>query len=586
MKRCPQCNRVETDETLKFCRVDGATLISESPTVNSEAGTGQFGSATASAEIETSILPHKTNDGVSRTTGRTTALPTPSTGSTGTLAKTKSHKTLIMIAVVVIIAIGLIIGLGIAGYSYLASRNNSAIESIAVLPFENRGRTVDTDYLSDGLADSLIYRLSQLPNLKVSPTSSVMKYKGQATDVGAIAKELQVDAVLSGRLMQQGDNLSISVQLVDSRNNKLIWAEQYERKMSDLLATQREIATSIAQKLQLKLAGNETGITKKYTNSNDAYQLYLKGRYHYAKRTKEDLQKGIDYFQRAVELDPNFALAYAMIADSYASMPAYPYLSPSEAFPKAKAAAQRAVEIDQTLSEAHSALGYSLALYDWKWSEAERAFKRAIELDEKNSLAHVRFAISYYQPTGRVAEAVAENERAVELEPVNLVARANLTWAYIMAGRNGDALGNGEKLRDLEPDFGLGRYQLGLAYIVNGMYQQAIELTQKPLRSDPNNQLMLQVAGYANAKLGKRNEANAVIARFKEIGKTQYVMSFFVATIHAGLGEKDKAFVELEDAYRQHDWRMSAVIKTEPMIESLREDARYKDLLKRMNLPE
>jgi tetratricopeptide (TPR) repeat protein len=172
------------------------------------------------------------------------------------------------------------------------------------------------------------------------------------------------------------------------------------------------------------------------------------------------------------------------------------------------------------------------------------------------------------------------------LEPVNLVARANLTWTYILAGRKTDALGNGEKLRDLEPDFVLGRYQLGLAYIANGMYEQAIELAEKPLRSDPNNQLMLQVAGYANAKLGRRNEANAVIARFKEIGKTQYVISFFVATTYAGLGEKDKAFVELEDAYRQRDWRMSAVLKTEPMIESLRDDARYKDLLKRMNLSE
>jgi TolB-like protein/Flp pilus assembly protein TadD len=584
MKRCPQCNRVETDEALKFCRVDGATLVTEPPALSDEEGTAEL--AADASEVHTSIFPHNTRPNANRPTGPTTALPAALTGTTGSLARPKSHKTLIVISVVAIIAIGSIIGLGIAGYSYLASKSNSAIESIAVLPFENRGRTADTDYLSDGLADSLIYRLSQLPNLKVSPTSSVMKYKGQATEVDAIAKELQVDAVLSGRLMQQADNLSISVQLVDSRNNKLIWAEQYERKMSDLLATQREIATSIAQKLQLKLAGNETGITKKYTNSNEAYQLYLKGRYHYAKRTKDDLQKGVDYFQRAVALDPNFALAHAMIADSYASMPAYPYLSPGEAFPKAKAAAQRAVELDPTLSEAHSALGYSLALYDWKWAEAERAFKRAIELDEKNSLGHVRFAISYYQPTGRIAEAVTENERAVELEPVNLVARANLTWTYILAGRKTDALGNGEKLRDLEPDFVLGRYQLGLAYIANGMYEQAIELAEKPLRSDPNNQLMLQVAGYANAKLGRRNEANAVIARFKEIGKTQYVISFFVATTYAGLGEKDKAFVELEDAYRQRDWRMSAVLKTEPMIESLRDDARYKDLLKRMNLSE
>lgn len=584
MKRCLTCNRVETDHSLVYCRVDGTALVSDSQSMNTEAGTAKLNST--SSEIDTSILPHKTEAAMGRATGPTTALPSASTGTTESLTKRKRRKTVIVIAIIAIGAIASSIGLVLAGYSYFSSSSNSAVQSIAVLPFENRGSSSDTDYLSEGLADSLIYRLSQLPNLKVSPTSSVMKYKGQATDVGAIAKELQVDAVMSGRLMQQGEDLSISVQLIDARNKKLIWAEQYERKMSDLLATQREIATSITQKLQLKLAGDEAkGITKKYTNSNEAYQLYLKGRYHYAKRTKDDLQKGIDYFQQAVELDPNFALAYAMIADSYASMPAYPYLSPSDAFPKAKAAASRAVQIDPTLPEAHTALGYTLGLYDWKWDEAERAFKRAIELDDKNSLVHIRFAISYYQPTGRADEAVAETERAVELEPLNLVARANLTWAYVMAGRNDEALANGEKLHDLEPDFLLGRYLFGLAYIANGMYKEAIDLTEKPLRSEPNNQLMLQVSGYANAKLGRRDEANSVILKIQEIRKTQYVMSFFVATIYAALGEKDKAFVELEDAYRQRDWRMSALLKTEPMIESLRNDHRYKDLLKRMNLP-
>jgi TolB-like protein/Flp pilus assembly protein TadD len=573
MKRCPQCNRVENDDSLAFCRADGTPLISDA---------GSAKSNSASSEIETSILPHKTDPGMTRTTGPTSALP-DSSRQTDPRSGRKRPATLTAVAIVALAFIALVI----AGYSYMSRRGHSAIESIAVLPFENRGTSSDTEYLSDGLADSLIYRLSQLPNLKVSPTSSVMKYKGQANDVGAIAKELQVDAVLSGRLMQQDDDLSISVQLVDSRNNKLIWAEQYERKMSDLLATQREIATSIVQKLQLKLAGNEAkGITKRYTNSNEAYQLYLKGKYHYAKRTRDDLQKGVDYFQRAVDLDPNFALAYAFIADSYASMPAYPFLAPHDAFPKAKAAANRAVQLDPTLAEGHSALAYSLALYDWKWDEAEREFKKALELDDKNSLAHVRFAISYYMPTGRINEAIAETERAVDLEPVNLAARANLTWAYRTAGRLDDALAQGEKLQDLEPDFVLGRYQLGLVYAAREMYNEALALADKHLRRDPNDQLMLHIAGYANAKLGKRDEANSIILRFKEIRKKQYVMSFFIATIYAALGDKEKAFVELEDAYRQRDWRMSAHLKQDPMIESLRDDARYKSLLRRLNLPE
>ena len=572
MKRCPQCNRVETDDSLGFCRIDGAPLVRDSG--NSEGETSKFRSP--SSEIETSLLPHKTDGGMRRVTGPTSALP-------GSMALPKRNRTFLAIGVVALVAIAS----SIAGYFFVSKGSSKTIESIAVLPFDNRGSRADSDYLSEGLADSLIYRLSQLPDLKVSPTSSVMKYKGQTTDIAAIAKELQVDAVMSGRLMQQDEDLSISVQLIDTRNNKLIWAEQYERKMADLLTTQREIATSIAQKLKLKLAGDEAkGITKKYTNSNEAYQLYLKGKYHYAKRTRDDFQKGIDYFQRAVALDPNFALAYALIADAYASMPAYPYLSPHDAFPKAKAAAHRAIQIDPTLAEGHTSLGYALALYDWKWDEAETEFKRALELDEKNSLAHVRLAISCYQPTGRITEAVAETERGVDLEPVNLAARANLIWSYRTAGRNHEAVAQGEKLEDLEPDFVLGRYQLALVYITAGKYNDALALADKRLRVDPNDQLMLHISGYTNAKLGKRDAANAVITTFKNISKTQYVMSFFVATIYAALGEKDKAFAELEEAYRQHDWRMSAQLKTDPLIESLRNDSRYKDLLRRMNLPE
>jgi len=365
MKRCPQCNRFETDEALKFCRVDGATLVTDSSPIQSEAGTAQLGSQSGLSEVHTSIFPHNTSANVDRVTAPTTVLPAEQPqGTSRDLGKTR-NRTAVFIVVALLIVVGVVSAIVIGAYFYNARKSSAAIESIAVLPFENRSGNSDTDYLSDGLADSLIFRFSQLPNLKVSPTSSVMRYKGKQTDVAEIAKELQVDAVMSGRLMQRGDDLSISVQLVDSRSNKLIWAEQYERKMSDLLATQREIATSIAQKLELKLAGNEAkGITKKYTNSNEAYQLYLKGRYHYAKRSKDDLQKGINYFQQAVALDSNFALAYAMIADSYASMPAYPYLSPKDAFPKAKEAANRAVQIDPTLAEAHTTLGYSLALYD------------------------------------------------------------------------------------------------------------------------------------------------------------------------------------------------------------------------------
>src|ERR1043166_3249365 len=581
MKRCPQCNRVETDDALAFCRADGTALIADSGSISDDAGRARSGSGPVSSEIETSILPHtSTTPEINRATAPTTVLPSAQVQSrTSELSKPKRRR--LTIALGVAIPVTVIAALTV-GYFYFTRNRTTAIESIAVLPFQNKSSDADTDYLADGLAESLIYRLSQLPNLKVSPTSSVMHYKGKETDIAQVARELEVDAVMSGRLAQRGDDLTISVELIDSRTRKLLWAEQYDRKMSDLLATQREIATNIADKLQLKLSGTEArGITKKYTNSNEAYQFYLKGRYHYAKRTKDDLNKGIEYFQRAVKLDPNFALAYAWIADSYASMPAYPYLSPKEAFPKSQAAAKRALEIDPTLSEAHAAMAYSLALYDWNWTEAEREFKRAIDLDPKNSLAHVRFAICYYLPTGRMDQAIKEDELAVELEPLNLVNGANLVWMYMAAGRNADALAQGKKVYELEPDFILGRYLLGLTYNNNRMYREAIELAENTLQADPNNQLMLQVAGYAYARLGRRDDAKVIIARFKEISKTQYVISFFVATIYAGLGEKDNAFSELETGFKERDWRMSALLKMEPMIEPLRDDRRYKEMLKR-----
>src|SRR5262245_24985131 len=320
MKRCPTCNRVENDETLKFCRVDGATLVSESSSLGGEAGTAQL--ELDASEVHTSTLPHRTDGNINRATATNVLPPRPAPSATSELSKPVRRKSIfIASAGVAIFAAAVIIG----GYFYFSRKSNTAIQSIAVLPFENRSGSTDADYLSDGLADSLIYRLSQLPNLKVSPTSSVMRYKGKDTDVAQIAKELDVDAVMSGRLVQRGGELSISVQLIDSHSKKLIWAEQYDRTMADLLATQREIATTITDKLQLKLAGADAkGITKKYTDSNEAYQLYLRGRFHLGKRSKDDFQKSIDYFQQAIKLDPNFALAYARIAEVYNQMPMYP----------------------------------------------------------------------------------------------------------------------------------------------------------------------------------------------------------------------------------------------------------------------
>jgi len=474
---------------------------------------------------------------------------------------------------------------GFFGSKYFAPTSKQ-INSIAVLPFENKSSDADTDYLSDGLAESLIYRLSQLPDLKVSPTSSVFRYKGKATDLQTVAKELGVDSVMTGRLTQRGDNLTISVNLVDTRNGKSLWGEQYERKMSELLATQREIAAEITNNLKMKLSGeSEQKMAKKYTDNNEAYQLYLQGRFHFAKRTKDDIRKGIDYFQQAIKLDPNYALAYATIADSYNSMGKNADLPPKEVLPQAKAAAARALEIDPTLAEAHGALADSLALYDWNWAESEREYGKAFQLDPNVSYIHLTHGVSYFAPLGKRDEAVAELKRAVELEPLSLITNAIFGLSYLYAGQNDKALEQGKKTYDLDPNFRFGRQYLGNTLIVLGRYDDAIAVAGEGLKTSPLSQEDLVIAGLAYAKLGRRREAEQYLDRFKELAKTRYVRTVFTASIYAALGDKDKAFAELEKSFENKDCFLPR-IKLDPFMNPLRDDPRFKDLLKRMNLPE
>ena len=583
MKRCPTCNLVETDDSLRFCRADGTTLISYSgPIGATEAGTVRFDSGPVSREIETRILPHaSTTPEINRSTGPTTALPAPQTqDATRELIKPKRRG-------VVVVAIGLAVVVAVAvGYFYLSRNRGTVIDSIAVLPFQNKSADSNTEYLSDGLAESLIYRMSQLPNLKVSPTSSVIRYKGKDVDVTKVASELGVDAVLTGRLAQIGDSLTISVELVDVRNNKLLWGEQYNRKMSDLLATQREIATEIANKLQLKLSGeNEKTLTKRYTDNNDAYQLFLKGRFHFARRNRSDVERSVEYFKQAIALDPNFALAYSALADSYNGMTAYPYMAPKQAVPLAKAAANRAIQIDSTLAGPHTALANALACFDWNWKEAEREFRRALEINPNDAGTHWRYGMFYLMPIGRLEEAIAEGKRSLELEPLDLNHGANLSGLYFYAGRYDEALEQARQVHSLDANFIVGRWALSQVYIQKGMYAEAIELNEKGLQTDSTNPVFLRFAGIAYAKAGRRQDAEKIIDRFRDIGKTQYVMAYHLALIYSALGDKDKAIAELETAFSEHDYMLPR-IKVEPFLDPLRNDPRFVDIVRRLNFPE
>jgi TolB-like protein/Flp pilus assembly protein TadD len=578
MKRCPECRRDYYDDTLSFCLEDGVALVSGVPdepatvvlAVQSSGGfadepkTQSFERESTSGNRPSPVLNSHSAEQLDESTGRTFDKRLPLTA-----------------LLIGIIALG-----GFASYRYLSSTGGGPIRSIAVLPFQNRSGDANADYLSDGVAESLIYRLSKLPNLQVSPTSSVIRYRTTEIDVPTVASDLGVEAVMTGKLVQLGESLTISVELVDARTNKLLWGEQYNRKTSELLATQREIANEIASKLQLKLSGEgESALAKRYTENNEAYQLYLKGRFHFAKRNRPDVQRSIEYFQQAIALDPNFALAYSALADSYNGMTAYPYMAPKLAIPLAKAAAIRAIEIDPTIAEPHTALANSLACFDWNWSEAEREFKRAIELNPNDAGTHWRYGMFYLMPLGRLEDAITEGKRSLELEPLDLNHGANLSGMYFYARRYDEALEQAEQVHGLDASFIVGRWALSQALIEKGSYGEAIDLNENALQTDPTNPVFLRFAGIAYAKAGRRLDAEKIIDRFKELGRTQYVMAYHIALIYSALGDKDKAIAELERSADEHDYLLPR-IKVEPFFDPLRDDPRFDRIVKRLNFPD
>ncbi|MGH9947759.1 MAG: TPR end-of-group domain-containing protein [Pyrinomonadaceae bacterium] len=577
MRRCPECGR-EYDLTMSFCLDDGAELLygpakSEPP---GSAG-GRFD------EPQTAIL-HVTDavgDAPTRaqihTTEKTAILPS----GVADVVKAKGIDKRLLLAP---LALAVIILGGFFGYRYFSPAKQ--INSIAVMPFENRNSDDDTDYLSDGLAESLIFRLTQIPDLKVSPTSSVMRYKGKETDVAKIAGELGVDAVMTGRLTKRGDNLNITVELVDARTNKSLWGEQYERKLSELLTTQREMVSEIVSKLQLKLSGeSEQRLAKKYTANDEAYQLYLRGRFHWSKRTDDEYRKAVDAYRRAIALDPNFALAYVGIADIYNSMGKDPVVAPKDCVPLAKDAAMQALKIDPTLAEAHAALADSVAIFDWDWSLSEAEFKRARELDPNVSYIHLASSSSYFAPMKRADEMLAEMNRALELEPLSLINNSVMVTGYLYARQNDKALQQARKAHDLDPNFRIAYHWLGLAYIANNMYDDAVKLGDEGLQKWPNNPEMLFVVGQACAKSGRRDQAEQYIGKIRDVSKSQYVRTYWLACIYAALDDKDKAFAELERSYQDKDCFLPRA-NIDPAMDPLRNDARFKDLMKRMGLPE
>ena len=476
MKRCPECNRVETDEALKFCRVDGATLVSDSSPIG-EAGTAPPGADSAASEVHTSILPHSTQANSNRATGPTTSLPQASVGATREISNARPNKTLIAAIIVVVIA-AIVLGVFMTR-RLTASKSDHGIESVAVLPFENATGNADSEYLSDGLAESLIYRLSQVPNLKVTPRSSVFRYKGKSMDAEQIGADLGVDAVMSGRLIQRGDDLVISVDLIDIKNKKTLWGDQFQRKMSDLLATQQEITAAIADKLRVRFSGNDSkGIAKQYTTNNEAYQLYLQGRYFWNKRNSENLKKATELLRAATDKDPNFALAYAGLADCYAVSYYYVGERPRELMPLAKTYAARASELDPSLAEPHATLGFVTWLLDWDRVAAEKEFLRAIELNPNYPTAHQWYS-RFLRGVGRTDEAFQEIKKAEALDPLSLVIINNVAENYIDRGDLNAATKECQRMMDIDPNFWAAHQTLGIVLVRQGRYADGLAEAQR-----------------------------------------------------------------------------------------------------------
>ena len=579
MKRCPQCNRVETDEALKFCRVDGATLVNDSSSIGTEVGTADLSSAPNASEVHTSILPQNTDANINRGTTPTTVLPGQSAGTTtGALAKPRKRKTAIIVGIIAVVVFAVVAVFVIN--TYLSQKRTTPIESIAVLPFENRSGNSDTDYLSDGLPDSLIYRLSQLPNLKVIPTTSVMRYKGKGGDAAQIAKELNVDAVVSGRLIQLGDSLNISVQFIDARNDKLLWADQYDRKMSDLLATQREIAATIAEKLQLKLSGADaTGITKKYTNDNDAYQLYLKGRFNWNKRTDTGLKAAIECYEKAIERDPGFALAYEGLAETYVIMGAYGSIAPTEAMPKAKAGALRALELDPMLAEPHATLAAYNGGYAWNFEAAERELRKAIELDPKYATAW-HWLGNFLPIVGKNDEAIAAGRRAEELDPLSAIIAADTGFDLIIVRRYDEALEQAKHTLTIDQNFWYAYYIEAMARELKGKPDEAIAPAQKAVELFPSPITKGRLATIL-AKAGQRPAAKKLLDELIAESAKTYVQGYYVATAQLALGDKDAALASLERDLHERGIYMQW-IPINPEFDSLKDDPRFKNLVNRM----
>ncbi len=462
--------------------------------------------------------------------------------------------------------------------------------SIAVLPFTNLSADPEQEYFCDGMAEEIINALTHVEDLRVVARTSAFSFRGKEIDIREIGRKLNVKTLLEGSVRKAGNRVRISAQLVNVADGYHLWSEKYDRNIGegccpeDIFAIQDEISLAIVEKLKVKLLGVEKAkIVKRFTDDQEAYNLYLRGRYFWSKRTEEDIERAIQYFRQAIEKDPDYALAYAGMADSHILLAEYSLLPPKDAFPRAKAAVMKALEIEETLAEAHTSLAFIKTLSDWDWMGAEKEFKQAIEFNPGYATAHQWYA-EHLTMTGQYAEAIAEIKRAQELDPLSLIISvASAVAIFCGTHRYDQVIEECQKVLEMDPNFGGALNVLGMVYRERGMYEEAIEAFQKAKTFDEGNTWVTAELGHAYAISGERSEAQKVLDELEQLSKRRYVPPDNIALVYLGLGKKNLTFEYLEKAYEDRSVGLSW-LKADPIFDSLRSDPRFKALLKRIGL--
>ena len=477
------------------------------------------------------------------------------------------------------------------GYRFVATvvattgrRADAPIRSIAVLPFKSLGVDEGDEYLSIGIAETLSTRLSSLNLLTVRPMSAVLKHVSSEKGAVQTGQEFQVDTVLEGSIRRAGERLRVTARLVSVPDEAVLWADKFDEQFTDIFEVEDSISARVAQALALKVScEQQTRLMRRYTNDAEAYQLYLKGRYFWNKRTEEGFNQGITQFKLAVEKDSTYALAYAGLADSYIGLTFYNFGAPHETMPKAKEAAMNALSIDSALAEAHTSLAHVLMNYDWNWSEAEKEFKLGMQLNPEYATAHQWYAIHYLTAIDELDQALEEMKRALYLEPTSLVMNSFMGATLYFAGRYDEAIEQCRRTIEMDPNFAVAHWHVGLAYEQKGMFDEAIAEFQRATALSGGSPLIKASLGHAYAKANRKEEATKILAELNELSKQRYVSSYERAAISVALGDERQSFQWLEKAFEEHSFHM-VYLKVWPQFSAIRSDPRFQQLVHRLGL--